>query len=146
MTERARRFFGRAEETDSGQMELRGVGSETGRFEDFLCNSPKEEVVKFFRDMTSELEQDLQLEDYHLKVQNNFDFERFRNLPGWQVVVFYGGSRDKEGPLQVRTCMSCSLDCSLRLGVVGEEAGQPPHHHPPHTSSHPPSGPPYNTA
>lgn len=50
---------------------------------------------------------------------------RRATLPGWKVIVYYGDLTENEGPLDVKKCMSCDLDCPLTLGITGSGSQGP---------------------
>lgn len=57
--------------------------------------------------------QQKQLTDYHLKIQNGWHRSQ------WKVVVLHGDDA-RAGPVVCSRCMSCDLDCPLKLGATGQ--------------------------
>jgi hypothetical protein len=82
--------------------------------------SPTSAAVRIMRQVLSELEVHHSLQHFHFKIQNPFDFEKRRSLPGCTLTVLTGGHPD--GPLATTRCMSCDLSCPLALGVGGSSS------------------------
>ena len=80
--------------------------------------SPTSAAVRIMRQVLSELEVHHSLQHFHFKIQNPFDFEKRRQLPGCTLTVLTGGGHP-DGPLTTTRCMSCDLSCPLAVGVGG---------------------------
>lgn len=81
------------------------------------CVKNHSQFNEFFSDILREIEVDMKLMDYHMKVIN------LPHKSSFSVEVYYG--RNPPGPLKVERCMSCDLDCPLSLGVFGKNLGGP---------------------
>lgn len=105
------------------QFEIKAVISETETFQNFVRSSSDGEIVRFFRSVTAELEEQ-KLVDFHFKLCNRFNFQSFRSEPGCEISASYRTFKDDsaahKGPLEVQRCMSCDLECPLEIGVLGK--------------------------
>ena len=105
---------------------LEGYLTRTHTFQQWLaqnlsashCAEQCSPAVRIVRHVLAEIESTHALEHFHFKVQNPFDYETRRLLPGCTLTVIAG---DKPGgPHKAATCMSCDLACSLAVGVGAE--------------------------
>jgi hypothetical protein len=83
------------------EYEIKIPGSNTQLFQDWLISSTDEAVWAFFQSVSDGIAA-LKLEHYHFKLCNGqYNRQTRAQNNEWYIQIFYGGSTEQEGPLQV---------------------------------------------
>lgn len=94
-------------------MELKPTVNSGRAFCDFMETTPKETVIRFFREVIDHIERARGIHDYHLKVKSS------KPGSGFAIHVFYGEDRDGPEKIEPGSCISCHGDAPLFPGVAG---------------------------